>query len=299
MQMLLAAAAYVWTQIVVPGTTVGNASGPNDKGQVAVHTPDVNGIYQDGTFTPLPAPPPGYQVGTLGINNAGVVVGIAITSVDPHEQGFILVDSVYRFFSRPGWQNTEPRSIGNSGAVTGWSFNDDGTNAGFVYEPRSGTFTDATPSGSTRTIVQGINKFGRISGNGQQAGLGRYGFIWQQGTLTKGKRELVPFLDRSLVADGQTSARGINDAGIITGFTSSGGKTVGFVGSAASGYQLLLPPGADAPGISTFCTGINNAAQVICSVSDAGGNSQNFIGSPREHDGEHDDEHDDRARHSR
>ncbi|HEY4886936.1 MAG TPA: hypothetical protein VII08_25155 [Myxococcales bacterium] len=65
------------------------------KGQTAVTTSDgTTGIYQNGTFTPLPAPPPGYQVGATGINDAGVIVGPASTNADPnHEQGYILVGS--------------------------------------------------------------------------------------------------------------------------------------------------------------------------------------------------------------
>jgi hypothetical protein len=47
------------------------AFGPNDIGQVAVAAPDGTkfGIWRQGTFTPLPAPPGGYAVTATGINN--------------------------------------------------------------------------------------------------------------------------------------------------------------------------------------------------------------------------------------
>jgi hypothetical protein len=280
----LLASAYVWTQIVIPGATVLQAFGLNDKGQTAVTTTDGRtGIYRHGTFILLAAPLPGYQVTAQGINDAGVVIGFASTNADPHEQGFILVGSVYKFFSRLGWQNTEPRAIGNSGLVTGYSFQDTGESAGFVYHPMSGVFTDATPPGSTDTFVYGINKYGRISGHGRQPGLGpgRYAFVWQQGTIADDDRELVPFLDRIKIGIGSSAARGINDAGLIVGF----GSGKGFVGSDARGYQALVPPGGDAAGNSSFCEGINNDAQVVCAVSDAAGNPLGaFIGSPREED---------------
>jgi hypothetical protein len=225
-----AAAPYVWTEIVLPSSSVANAFGPNDRGQVAVTAVDgTSGIYRNGTFTQLPAPPAGYQVSATGINNAGVIVGVASTTTDTHEQGFILVSGVYTFFSRPGWGNTEPRAIGNSGLVTGYSFQDTGETAGFVYDPATGVFTDVTPRLSTFTIAQGINKFGRISGNGREAVLGRFGFIWQQGTFTNGPRQLLPFLDRFIVDAGSTNARGINDAGIIVGYI-SGATSAGFIG---------------------------------------------------------------------
>jgi hypothetical protein len=291
-----AAAPYVWTEIVLPSSSVANAFGPNDRGQVAVTAVDgTSGIYRNGTFTQLPAPPAGYQVSATGINNAGVIVGVASTTTDTHEQGFILVSGVYTFFSRPGWGNTEPRAIGNSGLVTGYSFQDTGETAGFVYDPAPGVFTDVTPRLSTFTIAQGINKFGRISGNGREAVLGRFGFIWQQGTFTNGPRRLLPFLDRFIVDAGSTNARGINDAGIIVGYI-SGATSAGFIGADTRGYRLLLPPGADVSGVTVVCEGINNARQVVCLVSDTAGNSHGFIGSVRrdEHDGnEHDrDEHD-------
>jgi hypothetical protein len=283
MHALLVAAAYVFTPVVVPGQSIVTLFGPNDKLQVVVTTDQDSGIYQDGTFTPLPSPPPGYQVRAMGINNTGVIVGLATTGPDFQAQGFILHGSAYTFFSRPGWKNTEARAIGNSGLVTGWSVDwDTGKSAGFVYDPRTVAFTDVTPAGSDFTIAQGINKFGQISGNGRAAAQGRYAFIWQQGTLTKGKRQLAPFLDRLVVANGGTSARGINDAGVIAGFTSAGpaGPLVGFVGNSSRGYELLIPPGA-APDDAVTCDGINNFDQVTCSITDAAGTTRGFIGSPR------------------
>src|SRR5262245_44211705 len=120
----LLAAGYVWTQILVPGGTVTSAFGLNDKGQTAVALADgSSGIYRGGHFTPLPAPPAGVVVGATGINNAGVVVGDAFPGGGAVEVGFILHGSTYTFFSRPGWDNTEPRAIGNSGLITGHSNN--------------------------------------------------------------------------------------------------------------------------------------------------------------------------------
>jgi hypothetical protein len=295
-------AAYVWTEIITSQLGLGpvyTAFGLNNNGQVAVTTFDrgtgasVTGIYRNGTFTvlpPLPSLAP-YQIGSAtGINDAGVIVGIAevpATSGNfPYRGGFILDGSGYRFFARPGWQHTEPRAIGNSGLVTGMSYYDTGVSGGFVYDSTTGAFTDATPPGSTFTLVQGINKFGRICGQGLNYGLGQYAFVWQQQTLVTGKHERVPFLDLIDIEKYPTRARGINDAGVITGFFTLPGslgvaeKLVGFVGNSSRGYELLFPPGADAQGSHTLCQGINNANDVVCSVSDAARNTRAFIGSP-------------------
>lgn len=274
---------YQWTEIVIPGTTVAQAWQINDKGQVAigVTTDERSGIYQDGTFTPLPPPPEGFQfVGALGINNDGVIAGTA-TDIGGHRQGFILRGSTYTFFSRPGADNTYGRAIADSGLVTGYSDNTDGSTAGFVYDPVAESFTDATPPGSTNTITQGMNNLGRISGHGTQPGIGRYGFVWQQEAIFNGTSELMPFLDRTRIDVG-TSARGINDSGVIVGFLSTPtGTNDGFVGSAALGYLRLVAPGGEIAGNSTICSGINNFAQVVCYVWDSTSTPLSaFIGSP-------------------
>ncbi len=280
---------YLWTEIVILGATVGGAWGINDQGQVAVNTTDgTAGIYWNRTFTPLPPPPQGFVVSALGINNDGVITGNART-VSDIRQGFILRGSTYTLFSRPGWDNTEGRAIANSGLITGYSYGIGGTpTAGFIYDPDTG-FTDATPPGSTFTITQGMNTFGRITGNGIEAGIGRYGFVWQQGTITKGKRELLPFLDRIKI-DVSTNTRGINDSGVVVGWiTGATGRGDGFVGSDALGYQRLVAPGGEMPGNSTVCQGINNFAQVVCTVNDSAFNPLGaFIGSPSEGKGNED-----------
>jgi len=263
------------------------AFGPNDKGQVAVTSADGSktGIYRSGIFTPLPSPPAGYKVSAQGINNGGTIVGGAFSPSDPtHEQGFILIGSKYTFFSRPGWDNTSARAIANSGLITGYSSTSDlSTTAGFIYNAGTNTFTDATPPGSGTgfSATQGMNADGRISGDGRSPELGRYAFVWQQGTLVRGARELAPFLARLKIADANSAARGINDAGIIVGFTNS---NVGFVGSDSRGFQVLIPPGGDAPGAIVACEGINNFRQVACGVTDAAGNTRNFIGTPDAND---------------
>jgi hypothetical protein len=283
------AAEYTWSEILIPSIG-GNLSafGLNDKGQVAVTSADgsKSGIYRGGIFTPLPAPPAGYRLTALGVNNAGIVTGYAFSPSDPtHEQGFVLSGSTYRFFSRPGWDNTEARAIANSGLITGYSFtSDSSSNAGFIYNPGTNSFTDATPPGSGTagfSTTQGMNADGRISGDGRSDELGRYGFIWQQGALVKGNRVLEPFLARVTVGNSNTAYRGINDAGLVVGFTAAG---FGFVGGDSRGFQPLVPPGGDSAGANVSCEGINNSNQVLCGVTDAAGNLRQFIGTPDAND---------------
>ncbi len=288
---LAGAQDYQWTEIVIEGATVLQAWQINDKGQVALSTTDGrSGIfYGDGTFMPLPPPPQGLGVYAFGINNDGVITGFAFTVPGTSPQGFILRGSTYTLFSRAGWDNTQPRAIANSGLITGYNYSNDFTRfAGFIYDPDTG-FTDATPPGSTNTITQGMNTFGRITGHGVEPGIGRYGFVWQQRTITKGKRELRPFLARLKIDVDNTSTRGINDSGVVVGFTSNPDGTSGFVGNDARGYQRLVAPGGELPGNSTICQSINTLAQVVCGVQDSAFNPQGaFIGSPSKGEGNED-----------
>ena len=288
---------YSWSEILIPSIgPLGGAFGINDKGQVAVTNAagTVTGIYSHGIFTRLPAPPAGYnRLSAFGINNAGVVTGSALFAACGNcEVGFILTGTTYKFFSQQGFANTEPRAIASSGLITGYSYNDPTgapqTTSGFVYNPAgAGTFTVVNgPEYVTGfSIVQGMNASGRISGDSRLADpTQRYGYVWQLGPLDDGGLTLLPFLARFTIGEVgtgvRTAARGINDAGDITGFTSQGGTNVGFVGSDAKGFRLLVPPGGDVAGAISACTGINNARQVVCLVTDASNNNRNFIGSP-------------------
>ena len=90
----------------------------------------------------------------------------------------------------------------------------------------------------------------------------------------------APFLARSQIAGANSAARGINDAGLLVGF-SNPGSPVGSVGNDARGFELLVPPGGDAPGAGVVCEGINNFNQVVCEVMDVNGNVvADFIGTP-------------------
>jgi hypothetical protein len=84
--------------------------------------------------------------------------------------------------------------------------------------------------------------------------MGRYAFMWQQSSAAGGTSEPMPFLERVQTwPDTFANARGINDDGVIVGWTHSGGQTVGFTGSASRGYELLVPPGGAVAGALVYC----------------------------------------------
>ena len=296
----LLAAAYVWTQVIIPGKNPVQAFGINDKGQLAVTTDDgTNGIYDHGTYTPLPPPPAscGCGVSAVAVNDSGVVVGIASPISGGAEMGFLLSGSTYTFFSWPGWDNTEPRGIGpasddeavegNQGLVVGLAFsNDFSQSAGFVYDPSSGVFTNVTPGSGVPSVVQGINRFGRVAGNFVQRSPRKvFGLISQPNAIDVFGATQVPFANHFQLDGAATRARGINDFGVTTGFVETNSGTIAsFVGSDSRGYEMVFPPGGDVPGNSSLCAGINNLGQIACGVSDANLNTLGlFIGSPERH----------------
>jgi hypothetical protein len=282
----LLVASYVWTQVIVPGKTAVQQFGINDKGQTAVTTDDgTTGIYQlnddderplgQGTFRPLPPPPSscGCQVSAAAINNSAVIIGIAFLNAGSGpEKGFLLSGSTYTFFSWPGWDNTEPRGIGNQGLVVGHSFSNDFTrSAGFIYDPSSGVFTNVTPGSGNPSIVQGINRFVRVAGTFVQPSPRKlFGLVSQPNPINVFGATQVPFANHFQLGGAGTRARGINDFGVTTGFiNTSSGTLAAFVGSDVWGYEIVVPPGGDKPGNSSICTGINNLGQIACAVSDA------------------------------
>ena len=180
--------------------------------------------------------------------------------------------------------------MGYSSLVTGLRRSDvpfPGSAFGFIYDPRSDTFTDLNPT-SFFTIAQGINSKGEVVGSSNFLaaddpcpGLGnpalRYGWLRAtDGTVTYFE-----------VNGSHTSARGISDEGSIVGFIRdfNDGKFKGFkveldgsqcqsITVAAS--DLIEFPGAEA----TFLGGIKNSGAIVGSYDDPT-NTHGFIATPQ------------------
>lgn len=269
---------YVFTQINPGGLSgVGISStvwSLNDNGQLVVDSSEIGSvIYQNGAYTPLPACmvcAKGDAVSALGINDSGTVVG-QVTTAAGSTQGFLLQNGQYTLFSAFGSSYTEPRAISPTGVVSGicTCVNSATDQAGFTYDPGTGVFTLINPTGSIEAFAQGINTAGQVAGSTVASNGHENGFIYQNGNFS------------NFQVNGQpTEARGINDAGLVTGFvnysTSSAIKVDSFVGSASSGYQLLSYPGA----ISTLSETINSSGQIAGNYIDANNNEFGFLATP-------------------
>jgi hypothetical protein len=275
----LAHAAYQITSIDYPNVGFTEVFGINDNG-VVVGFSNVAFTYdaRTGVFTPVPDAPGG----VFGINDHGVMVG----PTGFPEDGFVRRrDGTYTVFSKPGWDNTEPRAVSETGLVTGYAFNSGfpTTTVGFIYDPAHDTFIDIL-SGPF-TIAQGINVRGEVVGSATlPAGVactgclaGIYGWLRApSGSLT--------FFQ---VNGHSTRARGITDSGLIAGFMTDpvSGHQKGFVVELArtSSYQSLTVPDAELlevpSAVITAPPAISNSGVIVGNWLDAFG-FHGFIAMP-------------------
>jgi hypothetical protein len=296
---------YVYDTVTIPGTGANSfVTSLTDNGQVVANASNGNQyIFSPATgSTLLPQPPASSpysgNIAAYGVNNSGVVVGAGCNcpgnSIGTIEQGFVETSGTFSFFSYPGASATVARGISASGLVTGY----DNVSGGFLYNPANGVFTAILPPGSVSPVVsyqtaltstgsftpaQGINAAGQIVGStlltaNNPAGASNpdfSGYVYNQGTNSY----------TTFQVDGDsTQARGINGAGLVTGFVTLAGGTVdAFAGTPTKGFQLLSDPNASASG-GTFGEAINSSGQIAgvyyTSAPNGGVNSNGFIATP-------------------
>lgn len=264
-----ASATYVFNTVDYPGAVFTDVRGIDNTGRIVGYA-SLDGVtnfsftYSGGVFSALPAA--GTSISALGMNDLGAIVGSA--GPIPTAQGFLFSGGTYTYVSQAGWPQTEFRGIGNSGTVTGRSYDDTaGTSEGFLYDPATGIFTPIPVTGSTLVFAQGINDAGQVVGSARFTVGGNFGFLRQ----TDGSVHTFQ------VGGHSTSARGINNSGLIAGFAVDPvtATTQAFVGD-SSGFELIGVPGATL----TAGEAINDAGQVSGLWNDAAGNTHGFIATP-------------------
>ena len=260
-------------------------------------------IYDPATanYVRLPLPPGFDGITTFanptGINDAGVMTGATFEPTG--SRGFTLKNGVFTFFSIPGWAETGARTIGNptaahpQGVVVGYV--DDGvfdtlqSFAGFIYDPATAASATINTVDSFITFMHGQNALGQIVGNifadGSSLAFGRWGTMF---TPTTG---VDPMLGGTIsyfrVNDMRTSARGINDNGLIAAAVQDAtGSTQTYVGTSGS-FQLVNVPGSTGPACpdsfflpGTFPEHITNAGQVFGQATDSACIQHGFIATP-------------------
>lgn len=148
--------------------------------------------------------------------------------------------------------------VNNAGQVAGTYQDAFNFEYGFVYSGGAYATISDESSFFPQTRVHGINNLGQLVGV-NYVGNGNHSFVYTAGTFTN---FTVP--DAS-----ETTARGINDAGLVVGYYGSAGSPdQGFLYDSRTGaYSTISVPGADV----TRAFGINNLGQVVGSYDDATG----------------------------
>ena len=290
---MLVQAQYDYQTIDHTGAPDTQVFGINDRGDVVgIGIPNVGGLpfvyaSKKGTFTDV-APVAGFdRTSVLGISDKGVLVG---SVVDGSVTSGLIIDKngASTVFDHPDAVSfTQARGVNNEGLVTGFRDDASGNLMGFIYDPKTGTFTDIVPS--LFTIAQGINSWGDVVGsaiflNADDPCPASVGFTVRYGWLRTADGT-VTYFD---VNGGRTSGRGITDSGTIAGFVTDTGSglTKGFVaeldGSQCQSINiadadLLAFPGA----VDTTPGGIKNSGEVVGSYFDSNFNVHGFIATPQ------------------
>jgi uncharacterized membrane protein len=295
-----AAAGYQYTYIDYPGVNYANGDltqvfGINDEGLVVGSayfnststTVPFTYDYSTGVFTVLPnyGTTSTSYTSALGIDDSGVVVGGESTDGGTVESAFILRNGAFTIANDPGATFlTEFRGVGRYGLVSGWADSNAGTTFScFLYDPAQNHFDNFLTS-SEQCIAQGISANGAVVGGvhleagqahpGSPAGF--YGF----------RREMGGALKYFRVNASDTKARGINDAGYVTGYAGASsfvvwlGRGTGFEGFGIPAARLLSFPGAE----ETYAEAISNSGVVAGNVIDAAGAEHGFLAAYTEDD---------------
>lgn len=285
---------YDFQTVDYPGQPNTQIFGINDNGDVVGNGTQDNlpFVYDSlqGTLTDVVPAADYAATGVLGISDAEVMVG-TVTSHDSSRSGFIRSKKgTYTVFSHPDAAFfTSARGVNNKGLVSGYYRDAANTATGFIYDTKTGSFTDIDTGPSFFAIAHGINSKGQVVGNARFAGADDPCGSVSSGNVQYGWLRARDGSMTYFQINGQsTSARGINDAGLIVGqtvdpFTFEG---KGFVVEApesscdsvtVDANDLMLYPGSG----WTFLEGITNSGIVIGLFRDALSNIHGFMATPQ------------------
>jgi uncharacterized membrane protein len=285
-------AQYSFEQIGIPGQNSTQVFAINDSGDAVGNSFDPDSsipfLYasMDGTLEEIMPAADYLATSVLGINDAGIIVG-GVTNLDGISTSAFIRSKggEYTVFSHPdAVSQTTARGVNNKGLVTGTRDTVDNTLAGFLYDPKTRTFTDLVTS--FFSIAHGINSRGVVVGDarflvdpcGGPDDFQRYGWVREK--------------DGSIIlfrVNGQsTRPRGVNDAGMVAGSTIDPFtfQEKGFVIKAPESNcesvsvdpsELLQFPGSDI----TIPEGITNSGDIVGVFSDELFNFQGFIARPQ------------------
>ncbi|HZQ21466.1 MAG TPA: hypothetical protein VFA89_01585 [Terriglobales bacterium] len=237
------------------------------------------------TFTTIDLPGAGVT-GISAINKAGDMVGSFGQSNSGPISGFLYRSGTFTYFDYPGETVTVSNGINDVGLISGYAGQE--PVYGFTYDGTN--FTTVTVGSDTATFVRGINNAGALVGGAgtiyTTTGFERIGtrvkslgipgqWVYVEAAGINNLGQIAGFTDslgfkcaggkcQTLAVPGatQTSAEGINDAGVIVGWYLSGSCDCGFLLKGGKFLSFKYPGAA-----FTEAQGINNSGQVVGSYT--------------------------------
>ena len=208
----------ILTTIDVPGANNTQVQGINNSGGIA-GSYYANGtwegfLYSGGTFTTINFPN-SLQTTAYGINDSNQIVGWYQDATGYHV--YVYKQGIYTTINAPGNTQLFPQGVNGRGDVVGYYADSRGAHS-FLYSGGILTTIDGPnvlPSRYGGTVARGINNSGDIVGYYVSKDTEIHGFLYSGGIFT------------TIDAPGAngTQIEGVNDRGVLVGWSDSGAFT--------------------------------------------------------------------------
>lgn len=226
-----------------------------------------------GTYSPENYPG-SVQTQVTGLNNTGVTVGFyssAMGLAGP-DFGFWAASGSFHTADYPTSNPASPAidqllGVNDAGVAVGFYNTSDGNSHGYSYTIGTKSYARITVTGATSVTAAAINNNDDVAGFATESGH-VVGFLKTARTTFTLK---VP-------GASMTQAFGVNDGDVVVGAYMVGTKTYGFVWVPGLGFHTVNDPhGVD----STTINGINDRDRIVGFYTDASGNTDGFVGTPK------------------
>jgi probable HAF family extracellular repeat protein len=260
-------AAYTFTTIEVPESTLTVATGIDTLGRIVGYYADSRGTHgfllTGGALSTIDFPGAAWTA-AYGINAAGQIVGAYGPNDTAGRHGFLLSGSNFSSFDFPSSMDTVARGLNNRGQIVGDYLGQDGFRHGFLLSGGNYSTIELPQSGGG--VASGITDSGQIVGLAG-SGADARGFL-----LADGSDVRIQF-----PSSNYTEAFGVNNLGDVVGRADGPQPpTRAFKRSGGNYVTLDLP---DAP-YSGDARGINDLGQIVGTFTARDGKTRSYRATP-------------------
>jgi hypothetical protein len=219
--------------------------------------------------------PGSVQTQVTGLNNTGVTVGFysSAMGLNGPDFGFYAQGGTFHTADFPTSNPASPAidqllGVNDAGLAVGFYNTSDNNSHGYTYNINTHAFGTISVPGATSVTATGINDNGDIVGFATKSG-NVVGFFKTSASST---------VTLQVPGATATQAFGVNDGDVVVGTYTVGPNTYGFVWAPEFGFQTVNDP----QGVgSTTINGINDHGHIVGFYTDASGNTDGFVGTPK------------------